>query len=251
MRWLVVVKRLIRRKTVELEVSKGVLRRLEKRIGYRFKNLGLLIQALKHRSYVYTFQGHGIESNERLEYLGDAVLDLHVADFLFSHYADKREGDLTQMKSVVVSRPILAKKARAIDLGEFILLSPEERRAGGHKQDSILCDAFESLIGAIYLDGGAKSSRYFVEMLVVNDLEELIVSQDSVNFKSKLLEHTQSRGFGHPKYQVRSEEGPDHNKIFNVEVRVTGEKLGDGQGRSKKEAQQMAAKKALQRLESL
>jgi ribonuclease-3 len=251
MRWLAAAKRRLQRNTAELEVPRETLRGLEKRIGYYFKDPNLLVHALKHRSYVYARQGHGTDSNERLEYLGDAVLDLYVAAFLFDRYADKREGDLTQMKSVVVSRPTLAQKARGIDLGYFVLLSPEERRAGGHKQDSILCDAFESLIGAIYLDGGAKPSRRFVEAVVLHDLEELIVRQDFVNFKSKLLEHTQSRGFGHPKYHVQSEEGPDHDKIFNVEVSVTGEKLGDGQGRSKKEAQQMAARDALLRLGAL
>ena len=233
------------------ELEAGALRELEGRIGYRFRDSGLLVNALKHRSYVYAHQGHGIESNERLEFLGDAVLDLLVADFLFRRFQDKREGDLTQMKSLVVSRTVLARKARDIDLDRFILLSPEERGAGGGRQPSILCDAFEALIGAIYLDGGLEFSRSFVERKVLDDFDELIQRDDYVNFKSKLLEHTQSLGSGHPRYLVHSEDGPDHCKMFSVEVCVTGESIGRGSGRSKKEAQQMAARDALQRLGAL
>jgi ribonuclease-3 len=232
-------------------LSADTLRELEEKIDYRFGNLSLLVTALKHRSYVYALHGHGIESNERLEYLGDAVLDLVVADFLFRRFNDKREGDLTQMKSLIVSRAVLAKKARNIDLGRFVLLSPEEHSAGGAKQPSILCDAFEALIGVIYLDGGIDAGRNFVERFVLNDFDELIRRDDYINFKSKLLEHTQSTGCGHPKYLVHAEEGPDHRKVFSVEVSVNTEKMGWGRGRSKKEAQQMAARDALQRLGSL
>ena len=239
------------RLTIPDGLSPDTLRELEEKIDYRFGDLSLLVTALKHRSYVYALHGHGIESNERLEYLGDAVLDLVVADFLFRRFKDKREGDLTQMKSLIVSRAVLAKKARNIDLGRFVLLSPEEHSAGGAKQPSILCDAFEALIGVIYLDGGIDAGRNFVERFVLNDFDELIRRDDYINFKSKLLEHTQSTGCGHPKYLVHAEEGPDHRKVFSVEVSVNTEKMGWGRGRSKKEAQQMAARDALQRLGSL
>lgn len=239
------------RLTIPDGLSADTLRELEEKIDYRFGDLSLLVTALKHRSYVYALHGHGIESNERLEYLGDAVLDLVVADFLFRRFNDKREGDLTQMKSLIVSRAILAKKARNIDLGRYVLLSPEEHSAGGAKQPSILCDAFEALIGVIYLDGGIEAGRNFVERFVLNDFDEMIRRDDYINFKSKLLEHTQSTGCGHPKYMVHAEEGPDHRKVFSVEVSVNTEKLGWGRGRSKKEAQQMAARDALQRLGTL
>ena len=239
------------RLTIPDGLSEDTLRELEEKIDYRFGDLSLLVTALKHRSYVYALHGHGIESNERLEYLGDAVLDLVVADFLFRRFNDKREGDLTQMKSLIVNRAILAKKARNIDLGRYVLLSPEEHSAGGAKQPSILCDAFEALIGVIYLDGGIEAGRNFVERFVLNDFDEMIRRDDCINFKSKLLEHTQSTGCGHPKYMVHAEEGPDHRKVFSVEVSVNTEKLGWGRGRSKKEAQQMAARDALQRLGTL
>ena len=233
------------------ELSLESLRSLEDLVSYRFQNTDLLVKALKHRSYVYARQGSGIESNERLEFLGDAVLDLLVAEFLFLRFEDKREGDLTQMKSLLVSRTVLARQARRLGLDAFVLLSAEERDAGGGKQPSILCDAFESLIGAMYLDGGLGACQTFVQAAVLDDFHELIKQDDYINFKSKLLEHTQSLGNGHPRYLVKSEEGPDHDKIFSVEVCVTGERIGRGQGRSKKEAQQMAAKDALQRLDAL
>ena len=233
------------------ELSLESLRSLEDLVSYRFQNTDLLVKALKHRSYVYARQGSGIESNERLEFLGDAVLDLLVAEFLFLRFEDKREGDLTQMKSLLVSRTVLARQARRLGLDAFVLLSAEERDAGGGKQPSILCDAFESLIGAMYLDGGLRACQTFVQAAVLDDFHELIKQDDYINFKSKLLEHTQSLGNGHPRYLVNSEEGPDHDKIFSVEVCVTGERIGRGQGRSKKEAQQMAAKDALQRLDVL
>ena len=251
MAWIAALVQRFRKSAVELESSDTALCELEKTIGYRFRDRSLLINALKHRSFVYAQQGEGIESNERLEYLGDAVLDLLVADFLFKKFASKREGDLTQMKSLVVSRTVLSRKAHSIDLGRFVLLSREERSAGGDGQPSILSDTFEALIGAIYLDGGLDAGRRFIDRIVLNDFYDLVERQDYVNFKSKLLELTQSKGCGHPKYLVNAEEGPDHDKTFSVEVSMTGESLGNGQGRSKKEAQQMAAKDALQRLGAL
>ena len=228
-----------------------LLGKLQQRLGYRFRNEGLLLTALKHRSWVYARQESGVESNERLEFLGDAVLDLLVAEELFRRHEDRREGDLTQMKSLVVSRSVLAGKARSIELGRFLLLSQEERKVGGDDQDSILSDAFEAVIGAMYLDGGLEGPRRFVERVVMGDFEELHQREDSINFKSRLLEHTQGLGSGYPRYQVQDEEGPDHDKVFSVSVSVTGEEVGFGSGRSKKEAQQQAARDALQKLGQL
>jgi ribonuclease-3 len=227
------------------------LRVLEKRLGYQFRKRELLVHALKHRSFVYANQGRGLESNERLEFLGDAVLDLVVAESLFRRFPDQREGELTQMKSVAVSRAVLARKAGELGLEEFVLLSQEERQSSGGRQPSILSDAFEAVIGAIYLDGGLDPSRGFIERVVLQGLGEVIADEEHTNFKSKLLEHTQGLGAGHPKYQVFSEEGPEHCKVFSVEVSVTGRLMGQGRGFSKKEAQQMAAKDALQRLGAL
>lgn len=232
-------------------LSAARLRALEERLGYHFRNPELLIHALKHRSFVYANQGRGLESNERLEFLGDAVLDLVVAESLFRRFPDQREGDLTQMKSVAVSRVVLARKASQLGLEEFVLLSHEERQSSGGRQPSILSDAFEAVIGALYLDGGLEPSRRFIERVVLQGLGEVIAEEEHTNFKSKLLEHTQGLGAGHPKYQVSSEEGPEHCKVFSVEVIVTGRLVGQGRGLSKKEAQQMAAKDALQHLGAL
>ncbi|MEW6750277.1 MAG: ribonuclease III [Candidatus Latescibacterota bacterium] len=251
MRWVAALLGRLRRQPDGGELDAAALQQLEAGLGYHFQSADLLVTALKHRSYVYAHQGHGIESNERLEYLGDAVLDLLVADFLFHRYGDKREGDLTQMKSLVVSRPVLARKARSLGVDRYILLSPEERAAGGGRQPSILCDALEAIIGAVYLDGGLEASRTLVARHVLGDFDELILRDDYANYKSRLLEHVQSLGNGHPRYTVHAEEGPDHCKVFSVEVCITGESIGRGQGRSKKEAQQMAARDALHRLGAL
>ena len=251
MEWMAALVSRFRRRAAPAELIGETREVLEVRMGYRFRNPELLIQALKHRSYVYSRQQHGIASNERLEYLGDAVLDLVVAEFLFHRFPEKREGDLTEMKSLAVSRAVLSRKARDLDLGRFVLLSADERHAGGGRQPSILSDAFEAVIGAIYLDGGLEASRRFVTQAVLDDFREMLAREDSVNFKSKLLEHTQSLGCGHPRYQVHAEEGPDHCKVFSVEVQVTGQAMGHGSGHSKKEAQQMAAKDALERLGAL
>jgi ribonuclease-3 len=237
--------------TVDPEkLALGSRRALENRLGYYFKDKNLLVKALKHRSYVYAEEGSDrIESNERLELLGDAVLELLVTEYLYRRFEDKGEGELTQMKSQFVSRTVLARQADRLGVGDFVLLSADEREANGGQRPSILCDALESLIGAIYIDGGLEPARAFVRRAVLADFHQIV--QQDANFKSKLLEYSQSKGNGHPRYLVHAEEGPDHDKIFSVEVCITGQRMGWGQGRSKKEAQQMAAKDALESLDVL
>ena len=224
------------------------LKRLQGKLGYVFGNLALLTQALKHRSYVYTIDQDSIASNERLEFLGDAVLDLVVTEYLYRRFRDKREGELTQVKSLLVSKTVLAQRGRDLDLGSYLYLSKEEMAAGGQNRTSIVGDAFESVLGAIYLDGGLQAAETFVERNLLSGIEEITSDGNNLNFKSTLLEHTQSEGQGHPRYLVHAEAGPDHRKVFTVEVVVRGERMGMGKGRSKKEAQQMAAKEALKTL---
>ena len=207
-----------------------------------------MTQALKHRSYVYTVDEESIESNERLEFLGDAVLDLIVTENLYRRFQKKREGDLTQIKSLLVSKVILAQKGRDLGLGDYLYLSNEEDLAGGRDRTSIVGDAFEALLGAIYMDGGLKAAERFIQRTLLFNAREIISNGEYLNFKSLLLEHTQSEGQGHPRYLVNSEEGPDHRKVFTVEVVIGGNRMGMGRGRSKKEAQQMAAKEALKAL---
>ena len=234
------------------EFALGSRRTLGKLLGYRFKDEDLLVKALKHRSYVYAEEGRDrIESNERLELLGDAVLELLVTEYLYRRFEDKGEGELTQMKSQLVSRTVLARQADRLGVGAFVLLSADEREANGGQRPSILCDTLESLIGAIYLDGGLEAARAFVRRAVLADFQQIVQQDANFNFKSKLLEYSQGMGNGHPRYLVHAEEGPDHDKIFSVEVCITGQRMGWGQGRSKKEAQQMAAKDALESLDAL
>jgi ribonuclease III len=225
------------------------LEELQIKLQYKFSDTDLLVQALKHRSYVYAADENSITSNERLEFLGDAVLDLIVTEYLFQKFPKKHEGELTQIKSLLVSKVVLAERSNDFGLGEFLLLSKEETQAGGRQRTSIIGDAFEALLGAIYLDGGLDVARNFVERIVLAYCDDILSNNTYLNFKSVLLEHTQSEGQGHPRYLVSAEEGPDHRKMFSVEVLISGTPYGVGQGRSKKEAQQMAAKDALEKLD--
>ena len=210
--------------------------------------MDLLDLALRHRSHVYAIEEEGITSNERLEFLGDAVLDLIVTEDLFKRHTDMREGELTQIKSLLVSKAVLAQKARDMGIGDSMYLSREEDLAGGRGRTSILGDAFEAILGAVYLDGGLEPAQDFIKRHLLANLEEIASDGSYLNFKSALLEHTQSEGRGHPRYLVHAEDGPDHRKTFTVEVLVAGDRVGLGKGRSKKEAQQMAAREALEKL---
>lgn len=221
---------------------------LQAKLAYHFENKDLLDLSLRHRSHVYANEQEGITSNERLEFLGDAVLDLIVTEDLFRRHPDKREGDLTQIKSLLVSKAVLSEKSREIGIGDFLYLSREEDLAGGRERTSILGDVFEAILGAIYLDGGLEPARRFIHKHLLKNQEDITSDGTYLNFKSALLEYTQGAGNGHPRYLVHAEDGPDHRKTFTVEVLVAGDRVGLGQGRSKKEAQQMAAREALEKL---
>jgi ribonuclease-3 len=233
------------------QIGEGVsdrLLQLERAIGYTFSDRTLLHDALKHRSYVYSRNGTGIDSNERLEFLGDAVLNLIVTYALYNRFPQKREGELTQIKSLIVSKTVLAQKAAEIDLGAYLLLSQEEEASGGRYRTSIVSDAYEALIGAIYLDGGLHPVEGFLHRFLIRDIDTLLRNADYLNFKSILLEYVQGEGKGQPEYTLHAEDGPDHQKTFIVEVKVHGRILGRGEGRSKKQAQQRAAREALRAL---
>lgn len=221
---------------------------LQATIGYKFTDEKLLLKALKHRSYVYTKDESVMESNERLEFLGDAVLSLVVSECLYRMFPDQREGELTRIKSVVVSKSILSKKAHQMDLGKYLLLSQPEKLAGGRNRPSITGDAYEALLGAIFLDGGLKAASRFIEAQLSNDIRRIASNRDHQNHKSILLEYTQKNKKGQPSYILKSEEGPDHRRQFTMDVTIGGKKYGQGAGRNKKQAQQMAAKDALKRL---
>ncbi len=221
---------------------------VQRAIGYRFRDQSVLTKALKHRSYVYAQDQSGVQSNERLEFLGDAVLDLIVSDYLYSEYPRRREGRLTQLRSSLVNKITLAEQAKKINLGRYLLLSDGEARSGGRRRSSILADAFESIIGAIYVDGGVEPARKFIAKTLLKDLDLYDISHHWMNYKSVLLEFTQGEGKGQPRYRVESENGPDHRKVFTVDVSIGDTSTGKGTGTSKKDAEQNAARDAAQRL---
>ena len=225
------------------------VRQCMKSVGHRFRRKELLIQALKHRSFLPQVHEQRVSSNERLELLGDAVLGLIVTEDLHRHFPEKEEGEITAIKSLLVSRKILSRVARSFNLGEFILMSESEDRSGGRVRPSIIADAFEAIVGAIYLDGGLKKARAFVRRTLLCEMDQILSEEQHRNFKSMLLELAQGRNLGTPHYIVLSEDGPDHNKLFTVEVRIQNHPMGIGSGNSKKRAEQRAAQNALAQLQ--
>jgi ribonuclease-3 len=229
------------------------LERFQELLGLRFVHKDLLRRALTHRSATAGDQQseNGTESNERLEFLGDSVLGLVVNEHLFHQYPRDREGLLTQMKSLLVSRAVLSRKAREMKVGEFLFLSSGEEESGGRDRSSILADSFEAVVGAIYLDQGMEAARTFIGERLMADSRNILEDRSNINWKSMLQEHVQSEQKTHPQYRVTSEDGPDHEKVFTVDVMVGRKVLGRGKGKNKKRAQQEAARAALRSLDLL
>jgi len=221
----------------------------KKKFGYQFINQSLLVEALTHRSYIYANEDN-MPSNERLEFLGDSVLGLVVAAYLFKLHADYNEGDLTKTKAILVNEITLSKVGVECGLNELILLSSEEEKSGGRERPSIISDTMEAIIGALYLDNGLQASADFIHRQILSRSAEILSDSAQRNYKGELLEYLQSRGQEPPHYEVVSESGPDHEKIFNVVVRSAGEISGHGTGASKKEAEQHAAAESLKLLKS-
>lgn len=221
---------------------------LEERLGYRFRRPELLARAITHRSYANE-QGSE-EHYERLEWLGDAVLKLVTAEFLFDRYPDEREGDLSKRVNHLVSEPVLATWAAALGVSDELKLGVGEEKGGGRGKDSLLADSLEALFGAIYLDGGLKKARAAVRPMLDRALaaDAEVLHSDS---KTALQELTQARGWDLPDYRLVGETGPDHDKRFAIECWVAGECTGRGEGSSKKVAQQQAAADALRRLQGV
>lgn len=242
------------KKLLSLGGRKGELEQLARRFNsvfrYDFSDENLLLEALVHRSYIRTPEGRELASYERLEFLGDSVLGLIVSEELFKIYEDYSEGELTKLKSMLVNETALARIGGEAGLGQFVLLSPEEERSGGRERNSILADCFEAVLGAIYLDGSLATVRVLIRRLILSRAEEILSDETQINYKGILLELLQARGGGSPAYEVVDEEGPDHRKVFQVAIRYHGERLGLGQGLTKKEAEQLAARQALEVLSS-
>jgi ribonuclease-3 len=218
---------------------------LERRIGYRFRQRQFLIEAITHRSHARGVRNDEIESYERLEFLGDSVLGMVVTAHLYHRFRGHREGNLTKMKATLVNEKSLSQVARRLGLGEFVFLSPEEDHGGGRDRTSILSDACEALFGAVYLDGGLLPATRLVRRLILDHMDTFLSDRSQINFKGELLEHSQGIGMGMPRYETTAEAGSDHDKLFNVQVKMDGKPIGQGSGKSKKDAEQAAARAAL------
>ena len=224
------------------EKEQKEMEQLERTIGYTFHNKKLLRQALTHSSYANEKKLGKLGCNERLEFLGDAVLELVSSDVLYARFPKIPEGELTKKRASLVCEPSLAYCARQFDLPQYLLLGRGEDMTGGRMRDSIVSDATEALLGAIYLDGGFEKARDFVLRFILNDMEHKQLFYDS---KTILQEIVQEKGKQTLEYILTGESGPDHNKQFSVEVRVNGDVLGNGTGHTKKAAEQAAACEAL------
>lgn len=221
---------------------------LENAIGYRFQNPDLLAQALIHRSWIAGKELEYWQTNERLEFLGDSVLNMLTTDFLYHAHPEMSEGDLSKKKSVIVSGRALAESARDWDLGSFVRIGKGEVKAGGREKDSILADAFEAVVGAVYLDGGIEPCRRLLQKVHFPRTGAILSDSVFLNYKSLLLEQLQATLQTTPDYRLLEESGPEHSKLFRIEVRVLGEVRGVGEGASKKKAEQEAARAALENL---
>ena len=216
---------------------------LEQKLGYKFNNINLLKNALTHSSYANEVR-NGFSSNERLEFLGDSVLSIVVSDYIYKHYPNMPEGELTKLRASLVCEKSLCTFSRELELGSYLMLGKGEDKGGGRERDSILADAFEAVLAAIYLDGGMEPARRHVMNFVLRELKH---TDDEVfkDYKTALQEIIQRNPEESITYILTDESGPDHDKSFTVEVRVNSNVIGKGTGKNKKRAEQMAAKEAL------
>jgi ribonuclease-3 len=225
-------------------IKSGSVSPLEERIGYKFRNSLLLAEALTHPSLSHETQRYHFD-NQRLEFLGDAVLQLVVTEHLFRHFSGEAEGQLTKLRSRLVSRETLKMHAAALDLGYYLLMGRGEEASGGRERTSTLADAFEALIGAIYLDGGLATAKTFILTQAQADLAEVAEKPVDINPKGHLQEVLQSISPRSPLYELISQSGPEHEKTFVVQAVWEGIVLGQGSGQSKKQAETAAALEAM------
>jgi ribonuclease-3 len=224
----------------EVESAQEIARRLD----LPFSDILLLNRALTHRSY-HNEHPEAVEDNERLEFLGDAVLDFLVGAWLYNHFPEMNEGDLTRMRSALVRTDTLAEFARRIELGNAMRLGRGEDDGGGRDRPAILCGMFEALVGALYLESGMLAVREFIEPLIEKSANQVLIDHEDSDPKSRLQEWAQSEGFGTPQYHTVASHGPDHDKLFEVEVIIDQRVYGRGEGRSKQSAAKAAARQAL------
>ncbi len=222
---------------------------LEKILKVEFKNKKFLEEAVTHRSYLNESSNHELNNNERLEFLGDAVLELIISEYLFSKYPDHEEGDLTSFRAATVRTTTLAGVSRELGLGRFLRMSKGEEESGGKDKDYLLANLFEAILGAIYLDKGYNVCREYLSRVLIPKIGEIVEKRLDIDPKTKLQEVTQSKFKETPVYEVLKEDGPDHDKVFTVQVRLSSKNLGIGEGSSKQKAEERAAEKSLEMLE--
>ncbi len=226
-------------------MNKPDFTKFEEILGITFKNKSLLTQAFTHRSYLNEHRDTEMGHNERLEFLGDAVLELIVTEYLYAKYPDKTEGELTSYRSALVKAETLSEAAAKIGMNDFLLLSKGEAKDLGRARQIILANTIEALIGSIFLDQGYDIAKYFISKNIFFLIEKIVEDQMWLDAKSKFQEKAQDKEGSTPLYKTVKEEGPDHDKKFTVGVFVNNEKVAEGEGKSKQEAEQEAAKKAL------
>jgi ribonuclease-3 len=226
------------------------LSRLQTTLGMKFKDPSLLQQALVHRSYLNEARAPGLESNERLEFLGDAALGLIVSQKLCADFPHLNEGDLTQLKASLIRWETLARVAERLSLGDYLLLGRGEKLTGGQQRPSNLACAFEALVAAVLLDSGLRKARALVLRCLKPELAQMAAGEVALDSKSRLQQLAQTRWQAMPSYHTVAAEGPDHAKVFTVEVLVDDRTLGRGQGRSKKEAESKAAQQAVKAIDT-
>ncbi len=222
------------------------LHELETLAGYRFRDFSLLVHALRHSSYCNEHHLKRNDSNERLEFLGDAILEAVSSEYLFKNYPDLTEGEMSRLRASLVCEPTLAFDARVLNLGDFLLLGNGEEATGGRVRDSVVSDACEALIGAIFLDGGFDEAKSFILRFILDDVENKQLFRDSKTALQELVQQNSPNG---PVYTLVEESGPDHNKRFLVQVTVEDRVYGIGEGKTKKAAEQNAAYEAIRKLQ--
>ncbi len=237
----------LRKDTIQ-KISEVDYALLQKRLGYQFQNIHLLRQSLTHRSFANESGDPGLEDNEKLEFLGDSIIGFVISDLLYQSFPRFREGDLSRVKSHVVSEPFLARLAREIDLGVFLLLGKGEAASGGQNKSSLLSNCYEALVAAIYLDGGIEPVWDFLTKNFKERIESLIHNRRILDHKSLLQEHSQEVFNCIPLYRLHRITGPDHDRTFEVDLIIKGEVFSVGTGKNRKEAEQIAAKAALSKL---
>ena len=221
------------------------MEKLQENIGYKFKDQELLKKALTHTSYAYE---HNVESNEKLEFLGDSILEFISSIYLYKNYPKLKEGEMTKVRATVVCEKSLYKVAKKHNFSDFLYLGKSERLSGGENRPAILADSVEAIIAAIYLDGGLEEARRFIEENLKDEIEIASKHVGQMDYKTVLQEKLQEHGEVKIVYTIINEKGPDHDKIFEAEVECNGKQLAVGTGKSKKQAEMQAAKKALESL---